>query len=321
MSRRNLGVVNVAPKLILPKAHDVVAGRNNRVTQLLRDHCSRQIQMAAEASVNRSDSNWETARSTKDGPWCWQAKAAFKRILDYTGDDEGATSRARSVYVALSEIASDQASETFVVNKALIGYRAGLSTRTVQRALRDLERASVVIIRRNTEGIKTASSYTLTGNDVSTSGHKVSTKRLTKPVSLADKVEERKELEEPIIEPGGEGKAFGEVEKNQLNASRTPSDRPPLLIALATVNGQDPNQIPASAWRGIARALREIRAVCPRISIEEINRRGRLYRQHMPEAMITPYALAKHWALCDRPPSPAQATGEPERIYPDFAKQ
>ena len=71
-----------------------------------------------------------------------------------------------------------------------------------------------------------------------------------------------------------------------------------LLDALATVGGGKPEEIVPSKWSGIAKALSDIKAVCPDLTIDELQRRARNYRSHYPEAALTPFALASHWAIC-----------------------
>lgn len=78
-------------------------------------------------------------------------------------------------------------------------------------------------------------------------------------------------------------------------------ERNAILDALAVCGGGDPSQIVPSAWSGIAKALADITAVCPQVNPEEIARRSANYRSHMNSATLTPFALAKNWALCDKP--------------------
>lgn len=75
-----------------------------------------------------------------------------------------------------------------------------------------------------------------------------------------------------------------------------------VLDALATVGGGDPLQV--TSWAGHAKALKDIRAVAPQVTAEEIVRRGENYRLHFERAALTSGALAKHWATCDKPPPP-----------------
>jgi len=53
-----------------------------------------------------------------------------------------------SLYVALTELASDEHSETFTASKALIAHKAGLSVKTVERLLRGFEEMGLVKIDR-----------------------------------------------------------------------------------------------------------------------------------------------------------------------------
>ena len=259
-------------------------------------------------------------RDTKDGPFCWQSKAALKLILDSFDDAENAACRTRSVYLALCEIASDLGAAQFVVTKGLIGYRAGLSTRTVQRVLPDLVRAGVITISRNANGLKTASRYTLLsvsapiGHGVSTSGHNVSTIGHGGGSSLADRYKEKKELKEPILAPVGASESF-EVEAKPIAPISKPRPRDPLLDTLAALDGSDLGQITPSAWRSVAAALKDIRSACPNVTPEQIQLRARHYKQLFPTARLTAHALAKHWASCERPPAPAGPAPAPQRDY------
>ncbi len=240
-------------------------------------------------------------RIIKDGPFCWASKAALTRILEATGDAEGSTQRARSVYLALCELASDQGSERVTAAKTLIAYRAGMSVRSVQRVLPDLKRAGVVTVQHNAYGNGTVSAYTLlkpTGHKDSTSGHNGQTPSQPDALRLADKVKELKERKEPIA------------------PAKPTRERNPLLDALAAIDGSDPAQRTGPAWGAVGTALKAIREVCPDLTPAEISRRAANYRQHMPGAMLTANALAKHWATCDRPPQSTQPAQQPARNYP-----
>ena len=95
-----------------------------------------------------------------------------------------------------------------------------------------------------------------------------------------------------------------------------------LIDALAACGGADPLQIVASAWSGIGKALADIKGVCPQVTPEEIARRSANYRTHMSaDTILTPHALAKNWALCDKPNprnKPAQETEFGDAFEPDF---
>ncbi len=132
-------------------------------------------------------------RSTKDGPFCWQNKKALKLITEAFAESNQAVS-ARSVYVALTELASDAQSDTFTVNKALVGFKAGTSVKTVERVLNGLEELGLVKVDRGFVGtgsgtIRAANTYTLLPirHDDATS-----LRHGGKPTSKSDRVEESK---------------------------------------------------------------------------------------------------------------------------------
>jgi hypothetical protein len=99
---------------------------------------------------------------------------------------------ARSLYVALTELASDTQSETFTATKALIAHKAALSISTVARLLSGFEQIGVVHIERrfaerNAGAIRAPNTYTLLAlghGDLTTLGHR------SKHGSNPEKVEE-----------------------------------------------------------------------------------------------------------------------------------
>ena len=99
-------------------------------------------------------------------------------------------------------------------------------------------------------------------------------------------------------------------------------ERNGILDALAACGGADPLQVPPRAWSGIAKALADITAVCPLVTPSEIARRSANYRTHMsPDTILTPHALSKNWALCDKPNpryKPAQESEFADAFEPDF---
>jgi len=121
------------------------------------------------------------------------------------------------------------------------------------------------------------------------------------------------------LAPAGAAVESGKASTRHGPKPRKTRERNPTLDVLAAIGGADPAQVTGKAWGGIAAALKEIREVCPGVTAEEINRRAVHYRQHMPGAMLTAHALAKHWATCDRPPQSVQPNQQPAREYPAFA--
>ena len=104
--------------------------------------------------------------------------------------------------------------------------------------------------------------------------------------------------------------------------AKAPRARNVLLDALAACGGADPLQIPPRAWSGIASALADIKGVCPQVTPGEIARRSANYRTHMSDkTILTPSALAKNWALCDKPNprnKPAPRSEYADAFEPDF---
>jgi hypothetical protein len=101
-------------------------------------------------------------RTIKAAPFAWQHKDMLRMITDTFSESDQAAS-ARSLYVALTELASDNQSETFTATKALIAHKAGLSVSTVQRLLKGLEQLGVILIQpgRINGLLRTANTYTL----------------------------------------------------------------------------------------------------------------------------------------------------------------
>lgn len=80
-----------------------------------------------------------------EGPWCWLAKAALDRInLCATG----ASNRQVLAYVALCWIASNKESSQFIVVQHEIARKAGLSTKTLRVALKELEQAGLIATKQ-----------------------------------------------------------------------------------------------------------------------------------------------------------------------------
>jgi hypothetical protein len=93
-------------------------------------------------------------RHIKDGPWAWLNKKALQLIPE-TFDLVGQVASARSVYLALCELASDAQKETFQATVREIGRRAGVSYGTAFKVLMRLEAVGLLgIKRRDKQGSK-----------------------------------------------------------------------------------------------------------------------------------------------------------------------
>jgi len=97
-------------------------------------------------------------REIGDCPFCWQHKAALKKIRE-SFDAEKAVASAIGTYAALTEIASDEQMEVFTTTHAWIAQKSGLSPRTVQDRLAGL--AEIGLVEISTPIMKAPSTYRL----------------------------------------------------------------------------------------------------------------------------------------------------------------
>ena len=73
--------------------------------------------------------------------------------------------------------------------------------------------------------------------------------------------------------------------------------------ALVAAMGWNPNDVTASQWGAVEKAGKELRDI--NADPDDTGRRAVIYRVNMPEgALLTPMALAKHWAACAEPNIP-----------------
>jgi hypothetical protein len=103
----------------------------------------------------------------KREPFCWLEKRKLRIIADVFAEGRlGALTSARSVYLALSEIASDRQNDTFTVATSYIAQRAGVTSKTVRRVIKILKWLVFVKIQgRSASGLKLAYEYTLIRGD------------------------------------------------------------------------------------------------------------------------------------------------------------
>lgn len=93
--------------------------------------------------------------------------------------------------------------------------------------------------------------------------------------------------------------AQGAVEAPKTKKQAKVRERNPVMDALATVAGGNPEEVTPALWGRTAKALADIRTVCPDVTADEIRRRAANYKTHYPDAALTPNALANHWALAN----------------------
>jgi hypothetical protein len=105
----------------------------------------------------------------KHEPFCWLEKPKLRNIGDAFAEGKiGSLAAARSVYLALSEIASDRQSDTFIAATLYIAQRGGVTSKTVQRVTKILRRLGFLRMQgRSANGLKLANEYTLIRGNVS----------------------------------------------------------------------------------------------------------------------------------------------------------
>jgi len=110
--------------------------------------------------VENSESGTE---KQKREPWCWLEKPKLRTLSDVFGEGgHGSLSAARSIMLALSEIASDRQRDILIVATSYIAQRAGVTSKTVRHVIKTFKRLGFVIVRpRSANGLKTRSEYTL----------------------------------------------------------------------------------------------------------------------------------------------------------------
>jgi hypothetical protein len=97
-------------------------------------------------------------RVCRAAPFCWQHKAARRKIRDAFDRDKTVHS-ALGTYDALTEIASDEESEIFETTHAWIALLSGFSQRTVGKRLPELEEIGLIEI--DTPALKAPSTIRL----------------------------------------------------------------------------------------------------------------------------------------------------------------
>lgn len=107
--------------------------------------------------------------------------------------------------------------------------------------------------------------------------------------------------ESALYRKGREGKVK-DIAPASPTLEKVERPRNPVMDALASVEFSDLSQVTPKAWGRIATALKEIRAVSPDVTPEEITARSRVYGKVMPlNSSITAMALAMNWGKCIAP--------------------
>lgn len=130
--------------------------------------------------------------------------------------------------------------------------------------------------------------------DTSTSVHDVpDTSTLSTHAEAEAKAATEAEAEASLLPATAESAEFSPV---QGEGYRKPTTRDPLLEVIVQSTGGNVNETTKSAWGAAASALKQIRAVAPDLTAEEIQKRAANYRARHPDWQQSPTALAKHWS-------------------------
>lgn len=266
--------------------------------------------------------NTSSQRCAREGPFCWQSKNALRRIEDAC-DSRPDKAYVLAVYLVLTWHASNRQSEVFKLEKRILAAKAGICYRKVADILKLLVQLGLITSKAEyIEGslAQGANTYTLCPAGITPCMESTAPMHGSENAPVPRQEEESiEESSEESMAPDG---AAGEAMKSHqpsIQAQKS-NERDSVLQALAAVNGSDPAQMTKSGWGATAKALKEIRAVCPAVAPEEINRRALIYRQHMPTAMLTASALAKHWSACDHTPAASNQSPQSNRNYQPFKK-
>lgn len=173
-----------------------------------------------------------------------------------------------------------------------------LSERTVQRRLRDLQRAGLIAVHRRhrRNGSDASNEYRLQTQDVG--GDSSSPAQAVLPA-------ETPEVSPP--EPSGSYELSPPPTSSELALSSRRSSKVAhvgpywdLFGALAKLESPDGAPLSAAIRRQIGVAAAQIMAAGG--TAAEVVERADNYRRHFSGAALTPLALAKWWARCARPP-------------------
>jgi len=100
----------------------------------------------------------------------------------------------------------------------------------------------------------------------------------------------------PVKGKGREGKGKdGPSGTGEGDPAKPTRKRNETLDAIVSVCGGDPSQTTSAGWSQAAKALSDIRQVCPAVTPEILRQKADAYRKAHPEWELTTSALAKHW--------------------------
>jgi hypothetical protein len=155
-----------------------------------------------------NDSNSKT--NSKREPFCLVEKPKLRMIGDVFSQKAGSINSAcsaRSLYLAMCEIASDRQSDRYDESQPAIATRAGLSVATVKRILPVFRQLRLVKIKRNfINEMETSSTYTIIRGPLAhhelAPAHLLKSKRATEKEYVEESVEGTARIEK-VPDSGG----------------------------------------------------------------------------------------------------------------------
>jgi len=92
------------------------------------------------------------SNDAKREPFCWLEKRKLRKIAEVFAEGRlGSLAAARSVILALSEIASDKQSDTFAAATSFVAHRAGVTSKTVRRMIKTFKRLRFLLVAMPTD--------------------------------------------------------------------------------------------------------------------------------------------------------------------------
>jgi hypothetical protein len=108
-----------------------------------------------------------------------------------------------------------------------------------------------------------------------------------KPKRIAAKAENEAQSEHPAL-----------AVSDPSPKKRVGRPRNPVLDAFASLDAPDITQVPPMRWKHYQKIRKDIEAICPDLTAQEVFRRADNYRKHF-SVKISAAALHNHWAKCD----------------------
>jgi len=247
-----------------------------------------------------------STRTIKDGPFCWQSKAALRRLRD-AFDATNDVSTALAVYIALTEIASNEGVETFTAAHAWIARLSGVGVSTVKKHVKTL--AEVGLIAAEVPKLRAPARFTLlsVGQPLPNDSQPMASVSQRSDFGSLATDEERERTQTELL-PGVPGEGTEKPKKE-----RKPRQHDPCFDAIAEAFGYfgENRAIAKSNAALVNKTLGEIRTVCPTVAPEDIRRRVANLRLRFENT--SPAALSKWWNDCATPPAPAGRPAQPEQ--------